>query len=411
MRGRTDYAGGALPRYLLLGSTLFLLLGGLVMVYSASSVADFVNLQDSAYHLKRQIVGALLGGVLLLVAMAVDYRKLKTAGPALWLGSVLLLVAVLVMGVGKWGATSWIDLGPFTFQPSEAAKIACVMVVALLVHQFRAGRIDSGAFWRWTAVVVGVVVVLVMAQPDLGTTISIVGAVFLALLIGGVSLRWLGAALIGGLLVIAGLIVAAPYRMRRITSFIDPFADPQGAGYQAIQSLYAFGSGGLTGMGLGMSRQKFFYLPTAHNDFIFAIIGEELGLIGTLSVVAAFGAMAYAGFRIALGARDTYGRVLAGGLTAMLVTQAIINMGAVTGLMPITGIPMPLVSSGGTSMVFTMLCIGIILSVSTHGATALRGERSGSKENAGARPVERRGDRRSHLSGIDGGRSAARRRA
>jgi cell division protein FtsW len=217
--------------------------------------------------------------------------------------------------------------------------------------------------------------------------------------------------LVAGIAGVVVLIAVAPYRMRRITAFINPFADPQGAGYQSIQSLYAFGSGGLDGVGLGMSRQKFFYLPAAHNDFIFAIIGEELGLLGALSVVAAFAVMAYAGVRIALGARDTYGRVLAGGLTAMLVTQAIMNMGAVTGLMPVTGIPMPLVSSGGSSMVITMFSFGIILSVSTYGARAARREYHGSKESAGARSVERRGNRRSHLSGIDGGRSSTRRRA
>ena len=411
MKGRATYAGGPLPRYLLLGSMLFLLLGGLVMVYSASSVADFVSLQDSAYHLKRQALGALLGAISLVVAMTVDYRKVRLAGPAVWGLSVVMLVMVLVMGVGKWGATSWLDVGPFTIQPSELSKIGCVMLTALLVHQYRAGRIDTGTFWRWLGVVVGFVVLLVMLQPDLGTTLSIVAAVYLALLIGGLSLRWLGSALVAGIAGVVVLIAIAPYRMRRITAFIDPFADPQGAGYQSIQSLYAFGSGGLDGVGLGMSRQKFFYLPAAHNDFIFAIIGEELGLLGALSVVAAFAVMAYAGVRIALGARDTYGRVLAGGLTAMLVTQAIMNMGAVTGLMPVTGIPMPLVSSGGSSMVITMFSFGIILSVSTYGARTARGEHLGSKESAGARTVERRGNRRSHLSGIDGGRPSARRRA
>jgi cell division protein FtsW len=411
MNARATYAGGPLPRYLLLGSMLFLLLGGMVMVYSASSVADFVNLQDSAYHLKRQAFGALLGMIALIVAMTVDYRKVRLAGPVLWGLSVIMLVMVLVLGVGKWGATRWIDLGPFTIQPSELAKIGCVMLAALLVHQYRAGRIDSGTFWRWLAVAVGVVATLVMLQPDLGTTLAIVASVYLALLIGGLSLRWLGGALLAGIAGVVVLIAIAPYRMRRITAFIDPFADPQGSGYQSIQALYAFGSGGLDGVGLGMSRQKFFYLPAAHTDFIFAIIGEELGLFGALSVVVAFAVIAYAGFRIALGARDTYGRVLAGGLTAMLLSQAIINMGAVTGLLPVTGIPMPLVSSGGTSMVFTMLSIGIILSVSTYGARAARGEHHGSKESAGARSAERRGNRRSHLSSIDGGRSAARRRA
>jgi len=408
---RTTYSGGPLPRYLMLGSMLFLLLGGTIMVYSASSVADFVTLQDSAYHLKRQVIGVLLGAIMLVVAMSVDYRRMRWAGPALWLVSVLGLVLVLVLGVGKWGATRWIDLGPITVQPSEFAKLACVMFTALLLQQYRSGRIDTATFWRRLALVVGVVVLLVMLQPHLGTTVTILLSVYLALLIGGVSFALLGGVALGGLAGIAGLVAIAPYRMRRVTSFLDPFADPQGSGYQSIQALYAFGSGGLDGVGLGMSRQKFFYLPAAHNDFIFAIIGEELGLIGALCVVAAFGVMAYAGVRIALGARDGYGRVLAGGLTAMLVTQAIINMGAVVGLLPVTGVPMPLVSSGGSSMAFTMLCIGIILSVSTYGARAERRERSGSRETAGAHSAERRGNRRSHLSSVNGGRSVARRRA
>ena len=411
MTGRTTYAGGPLPRYLLLGATLALLLGGIVMVYSASSVADFITLEDSAYHLKRQAIGAALGGVLLLAAMLVDYRKNRWVGPAVWVASVAGLVVVLLSGVGKWGATRWIDLGPMTVQPSEFAKLGCVMVAALMVQQFRAGRLDNGTFWRRLALLVGVVAVLVIAQPDLGTTISIVLAVYLVLLIGGVDAKILGGLFVAGVAVVAAAIAVAPYRMARFTSFLDPFADPQGSGYQSVQAMYAFGSGGIEGIGLGMSRQKFFYLPAAHTDFIFAIIGEELGLIGALTVVAAFAAMAYAGMRIALGARDAYGRVLAGGLTAMLVAQAIINMGAVTGLMPVTGIPMPLVSSGGSSMTFTMLCIGIILSVSTYGARAERTARRESKESAGARPVERRGDRRSHLSRVDGSRPPARRRA
>jgi cell division protein FtsW len=411
VKERTAYAGGPLPRYLLLGSMLFLLLGGMVMVYSASSVAAYVNLQDSAYHLKRQAFGALIGGLALLVAMSVDYRKVRWAGAAVWGVSVLGLLLVAVLGVGKWGATRWIDLGPFTVQPSEFAKLGCVMLAALLLQQYRAGRIDTPTFWRRLSLMVGIVALLVLSQPDLGTTIAIVLSVYLVLLIGGVSSTLLGGVALAGLAGIAGLVWVAPYRMRRVTAFLDPFADPQGSGYQSIQALYAFGSGGLDGVGLGMSRQKFFYLPAAHTDFIFAIIGEELGLVGALSVVAAFAVMAYAGARIALGARDGYGRVLAGGLTAMLVMQAVINMGAVTGLLPVTGIPMPLVSSGGSSMIFTMLCIGIILSVSTYGARAEKRERSGSRETAGAHSAERRGNRRSHLSSVDGGRSVARRRA
>ncbi|MDY0088283.1 MAG: putative lipid II flippase FtsW [Coriobacteriia bacterium] len=405
------FAGGPLPRYLLLGSMLFLLLGGMVMVYSASSVADYVNFQDSAYHLKRQAIGMLLGTVALVVAMVVDYRKAKAVGPMIWGASVLMLLFVLVKGVGKWGATRWIDLGPLTVQPSELAKIGCVMMAALLVQQYRSGRIDTASFWKRIAFSTLSVAALVMFQPDLGTTFAIIASVYLALLVAGVSLKQLGGLALLGTALVVGAIRVAPYRMRRFTAFLDPFADPQGDGYQSVQALYAFGSGGIRGTGLGLSRQKFFYLPAAHTDFIFAIIGEELGLIGALAVVVAFAVMAYAGFRIALGARDVYGRVLAGGLTAMVVSQAIINMGAVTGLLPVTGIPMPLVSSGGTSMVFTMLCIGIILSVSTYGARSVRERRQTNEENALVHSADGRGNRRSHLSSIDGGRSVARRRA
>ena len=392
-------------------ATLFLVAGGLLMVYSAASAADVVRLGDGAYHLKRQALGVGVGLAFLLVAMTFDFRRTRWLGPALYAGSIAGLVAVLVLGVGKWGATRWIDLGPVMVQPSEFAKIGCVLVTALLVQQHRMGRIDDERFWLRVAGTVGLAAALIMLQPDMGTTISLVGATFLVLVIGGMDLKVLGAVALAGVAAFAGLIAAAPYRAARITAFLDPWADPQGGGYQSIQAMYAFGSGGIDGVGLGLSRQKFFYLPAAHTDFIFAIIGEEFGMIGSLSVVLAFGAIAYAGVRIALGSRDVYGRLLAGGLTSMIVLQAVMNMAAVTGLMPVTGITMPLVSYGGSSMTLTMLCIGMILSVSTHGARE-RGRTSRvSEERERANRVERRGNRRSHLSSIDGGRSTARRRA
>lgn len=411
MRREASFAGGPLPRYLLLGSTLFLVLAGIVMVYSASSVVNFVSLQDSGYHLRRQVIGVLVGTVFLALAMKMDYRRARLMGPVALVISVVLLVVVLVTGVGKWGATRWIDLGPVTIQPSELAKIGCVMVAALLVHRYGEGRITASSFWKSLGLSVGIVAALILMQPDLGTTVAIFVAVYVALLIGGVNIRLLGGVALAGVGAVAALIVAAPYRMRRVTSFLDPFADPLGSGYQSIQALYAFGSGGLDGVGLGMSRQKLFYLPAAHTDFIFAIIGEELGLIGTLSVVAAFVTIAYAGFRIALGARDTYGRVLAGALTGMVIFQAVINMGAVTGLLPVKGIPLPLVSFGGTSVVLTMLSIGIVLSVSTYGARPLSAGRGASRGSACAGLDERRRDSRSHLPGAGNSGTAARRRA
>ncbi len=411
MAAHNVYAGGPLPRYLLLFATLFLLFGGLIMVYSASSVADLAQQQDSMYHLKRQALGALGGLVLMAVAMLVDYRRARWASIAVYGGSLIGLGLVFFMGVGKWGATRWIDMGFFTIQPSEYAKLGCVMVAALLIQQHQSGRISSADFWRRLFGAVGIVVLFLMMQPDLGTTFSILLAVFLVLMIGGVDARFLWGGVFVGLVALAGAIAMAPYRLRRLFAFLDPWADPLDSGYQSIQAMYAFGSGGLGGVGLGMSRQKFFYLPAAHTDFIFAIIGEELGFIGSLSVLLAFGVIAYAGVRIALGTKDVYGRLLVGGLTAMLVTQAIINMAAVTGLVPVTGIPLPFVSFGGSSMTFTMLCIGVILSVSTYGARTKKRAHVLSKESASASSAERRGNCRSHLSGVDGGRSAVRRRA
>jgi cell division protein FtsW len=307
----------------------------------------------------------------------------------------------------------WIDLGGVTVQPSEYAKLACVLVAAHLLTLRHSRKITGKEFWGRLALACGVVVVLVMAQPDMGTTVAILIAVYMVLLLGGVSWRLLTGVFVSGVGVAAMAIALAPYRAARFLAFLDPWADPQGNGYQSVQALLAFGSGGLDGVGLGMSRQKFFYLPAAHTDFIFAIIGEELGLVGTLATVGGFLVFAYAGVRIALGARDPFGRLVAGGVTSMIVTQAVLNMAAVTGLMPVTGIPMPLVSSGGSSLTFTLGCIGLLLSVSTYGTRGVRGLVQTAEERKPVRASldERRGNRRAHLSRADGGRRAVRRRA
>ncbi len=412
MSGTSRYAGGAAARYLLLGSTIALLLGGLVMVYSASSVADYVNFSDSAHHFKRHAVSILVGVAALFMAQAFDYRNLRRWAWWIYGGCVAALGAVLVIGVGKWGAKSWIDLGPTTIQPSEYAKLACIIITALLFTQLDERVVRPKEAWTRMLFAVGAVVFLVMLQPDMGTTMSIVLSVYLVLLLAGVSWGILAGTAGLGLAGVLGLMLAASYRAARLKAFLDPWADPQGSGYQSIQAMLAFGSGGIDGVGLGLSRQKFFYLPAAHNDFIFAIVGEELGLIGTLAIVAAFVVFTYAGIRIALGTRDRFGRLLAGGVVGMVAVQAVMNMAAVTGLMPVTGIPMPLVSYGGSSMTFTMLCVGVVLSVSKFGSRGVRAASPAKpKEKSVARDDERRGNRRSHLSSVDGGRGAARRRA
>jgi cell division protein FtsW len=259
--------------------------------------------------------------------------------------------------------------------------------------------------------VVGIPSLLIILQPDLGTTLTLVAAVAMVLILAGIDWRWAVGAFVGAVGLVAIAIAVEPYRVKRVLAFLDPWADPQGKGYQTIQALLAFGTGGIDGVGLGLSRQKFFYLPEAHTDFILAIIGEEAGLIGALAVVAGIAVFVWAGFRIASGAKDPYGRLVAGGLTGMLAFQATLNMAAVTGLMPITGKPLPFVSYGGSSILVTMICVGLVLSVSQYGACAPRAVRSrkGNGEPRREIPDERRRDRRPHLSGIDGGRASRRR--
>lgn len=414
MRRETSYAGGPVGRYLLLGATVFLMLMGLVMVYSASSVADFVRLGDSAYHLKRQVAWILAGILVLFLASRFDYRLLRKLAIPAWLSAFLLLVAVFALGVVRGGARRWIPLGSVgTLQPSEYMKVVCVLLTAALATEFRRGKLGETQLLARVALFAGLAASLVLLQRDLGTTFAIVISVVVVLFLAGIHLRWIGFAALATGVLGALAIWNEPYRLARLVAFLDPWKDAQGKGYQTVQALLAFGTGGIDGIGIGLSRQKFFYLPEAHTDFILAIIGEEAGLIGTLAIVAGFALFAYAGFRIALGARDTFGRLLAGGLTAMIAAQAIMNMMAVTSLMPVTGKPLPFVSFGGSSMLFTMLCVGLILSVSRYGAARKAGARQipSDEESMGAVSLERRRDSRAHLSGAGGGRGAVRRRA
>lgn len=406
----------------LLAATSVLVLGGIVMVYSASSVSDYVQYGDSAYHLKKQALFGLLGALALYAGShwdftahrsMIDPRRPQLASWLVWGVAFAGLVAVKAMGVGKWGATRSIDLGFVYVQPSEYAKLGCLLVAAVLVTSWRSGCLDTRRFVRMLVAAVAPVVVLIMLQPDMGTTVSLLLGVLVVLWLGGVPGRWL-AGVAGAGIPVAGLLVwLAGYRMERIAAFLDPWADPADSGYQIIQSLYAFGSGGLSGVGLGMSRQKFFYLPAAHTDFVFAVIGEELGLFGTLAVVVSFGVFAFFGMRIAFESRDLFGKVLAGGLTSLIVVQALMNMAAVTGLMPITGIPLPFVSAGGSSLTLALGCVGLILAVSRHGrAPQMRLVHDSGKTRGshGAGAYERRRNSRAHPSGADRGRAVAGRR-
>jgi cell division protein FtsW len=412
---RKPVRGDQVARYLLLGAVIFLALFGLVMIFSASSVSDYVKFGDSAYHLKRQVMWLAVGALVMLLFAVTDHRIVRRAAVPLLLGADVMLAFTLTHGIGKWGAQRWLYLGPVgPIQPSEFAKLAVVLALAVVLSDKTFSRRSWPTQAFWVGAIVLPVVVLIMAQPDMGTTMSVLIATFIMLALAGVPGRYLLGLVGASAIAVPAMIFVEPYRAQRFLAFLDPWKDPKGSGYQIIQALYAFGSGGLTGVGLGLSRQKFFYLPAAHTDFIFAIVGEELGLVGTLAVVAAFAVIVYAGVRIAAATKDGFGRLLAGGLTAVIGLQAVMNIAAVTGVMPVTGITLPLVSYGGSSVIFTLGCVGLILSVSNHGARSAgtgRGPGNAREETRIADPVERRRDGRPHLSGIDGGRAPVRRRA
>jgi cell division protein FtsW len=414
MSANREYAGGPSARYLLLGSAVFLTVFGLVMVYSASSISALVKQGSSYYFVLRQLVFVGIGIVLAFVASRFDYRKFQgDLGRWAWGSTLALLIITYGLGVVRGGARRWIPLGFFNLQPSELAKIACVLVAAALAVEWQRRRIDTPTYLRRLGIFVGIPAVLIVFQPDLGTTILMALGVAIVLFLGGIELRWVYLSM--GLMTAFGTIAiaASGFRRARVASMLDPWSQAQGKGYQAVQALLAFGTGGVNGLGLGLSRQKWFYLPEAHTDFIFAMIGEEAGLIGTLAVVAAFVILVYAGIKIAMGSRDQFGRLVAGALTGMLGLQAVLNMAAVTGLFPVTGKPLPFISYGGSSVIVTMISLGLILSVSQYGACAPGAVKAApprrSKEPSRASSDERRRDRGARVPRPDGRRSVRKR--
>jgi cell division protein FtsW len=394
-----EYAGGPAARYLLLGAAVFLTVFGLVMVYSASSISALVKQGSSYYFVVRQLAFVVVGLPIAWGASRFDYRRFQgVLGKNAWYATIGLLGVTYVLGVVSHGARRWIPLGFFNLQPSELAKIACVLVAAWLAVEWQRRHIDTMTYLRRLSLYVGIPAVAIVFQPDLGTAVLMALGVAIVLFLGGIELRWVYVS--AGVLTVFGVIaiMLQPFRIGRVLTAWDPWTQAQGKGYQAVQALLAFGTGGWTGLGLGLSRQKWFYLPEAHTDFIFAMVGEEVGLIGTLAVVAAFVILVYAGVKIAMGSRDQYGRLVAGALTGMLGLQAVLNMAAVTGLFPVTGKPLPFMSYGGSSMIVSMISVGLILSVSQHGACApgaVRGapkNKQSKKEPRRASSDERRRD-------------------
>ncbi len=382
-----------LDYHLLVLVTLGLVAFGLVMVYSASSARAALAADDPAYYLKRQALYALAGIVALVLLSRMDYRRLRFAVAPLLLGSFALLVAVLVLGTPVNGARRWLSLGPASLQPSELAKLALVLWLAAYLARRPAPQ-SLGELLRPIGLVVGAAFALVIVEPDLGTAIAIAIMASAVLLVAGTRLPTLAAAGTVGFFLVAAAIWLEPYRRERVLSFLDPWQDPEGAGFQSVQAMIALGSGGFFGNGLGESVQKVYYLPEASTDMIFAIVGEELGLLGAFAVIVAFVVFGYAGFNIALGCRDPFGKLLAAGVTALVCGQAAVNVSAVMGLAPLTGIPLPFVSYGGSSLVVGLASVGILLNIAVSDAAGARAEMPGRRRRDGrSRPARARGRR------------------
>ncbi len=338
------------------------------MVYSASAIWADYKFDDSFFFAKRQLLFAGVGVLAMLFIMNIDYWTWRTWSKVLVIVCFVLLGLVLIPGVGmvRNGSQSWIGVGAFSVQPSEFMKLAMIIFLAkfLTERQRFITTIKKGL-----APSLGLVFLafgLIMLQPDLGTGTVMVATSVVMIFIAGAQIKHF---LFLGLLAVAGfvgLVLSAPYRINRITSFLDPWSDPLGTGFQIIQSLYAIGPGGLFGLGLGQSRQKFFYLPEPQTDFIFAIIAEELGFIGGTFVLLLFALLLWRGIRIALGAPDLYGSFLAVGIIAMVAIQVFINIGVVTGMMPVTGITLPFLSYGGSSLTLMLMAIGVLLNISRY---------------------------------------------
>ena len=385
-------SAGHLEQRVLVLVTLGLVAFGLVMVYSATSASAALGDGDPMTYLKRQAVYALLGVVLMAAASRVDYRRLRYLAPPLLLVALALCVAVLVVAPEINGARRWFILGPASFQPSELAKLSLCLFAAGYLARRQPPR-TLGQLMRPLGILTGVFCGLILLEPDLGTTITLCGTMLAILLVAGVPIRLVATASILAGSLAAAAIWIEPYRRARLLSFLDPWQDAQGDGFQIVQAMIGIGSGGITGSGLGEGVQKVLYLPEAHTDMIFAVVGEELGLVGSLSVIAAFAAFAVAGFRVALGCPDRFGKLLAAGITALVCGQATINLAAVLGIAPLTGIPLPFVSYGGSSLVVLLAGVGVLLNIAGDGQIARARVPDRGRRDRGARAPGARGRR------------------
>jgi cell division protein FtsW len=356
------------PDIIIIAATLMLLSIGVIMVYSASAILAYHDMGDYYYYVKRQFIFAILGVIAMFFTMNMDYWILKKWAKHALIACFALLVIVLIPGVGlvRGGAQSWLGIGAFSIQPSEFMKLAMIIFISawLANHQKQIISFTRGILPMLG--LAGLAFGLIMLQPDLGTGTVLMGTVMVMIFAAGARILHLGLLALAGMAGFAGLVLAAPYRIQRILAFLDPWQDPLGAGYQTIQSLYAIGPGGLMGLGLGNSLQKYNYLPEPYNDFIFSILAEELGFIGGSFVLLLFLILVWRGLRTAITAPDLFGSFLAVGITGMISLQVLINIGVVTGVFPVTGITLPFISAGGSSLTLILTAVGILLNISRY---------------------------------------------
>jgi cell division protein FtsW len=364
----------------LFAATVALALFGVIMVYSASAIVAAGEGHSQYFYVVRQGIWTLIGLGALVVGMRFDYGRLRNAKIAYGLLALTVVLLVVVFAFPPInGARRWIRFAGFSMQPSEISKLALALFLARFLER-RAG--EEAKFWRTfvpSILVTGLLALLIVAEPDLGTSLMLAVVCVVVLFTAGARLKHMALAAAPALAGVAGLLLFVPWRLKRILVFLDPWADPQGAGYQVVQSLLAVGSGGVHGLGFTEGRQKMFFLPFAHSDFIFAVVGEELGLLGGLAVVALFGLFLWRGMRAALRAPDRFGMLLGLGIVTGIVAQALFNMSVVLSLLPTKGIPLPFISYGGSSLVPTLFAVGVLLNISQHasardGVTWRRGD-------------------------------------
>lgn len=361
--------------FILFITVLILLAMGIVMVLSASSPKSLAESGSSYSYVTRQAIFAVIGIILMLIISKIDYKIYEKFAGIAYIGSIIILAIVPIIGSSTKGATRWLDLGFIRFQPSEIAKIALIIFFASWLTKNKDNLKDvKKGFIKPLMYIVPIAIILVVFQDHLSVTIIIIAVISIMMIIAGTKLRYfitigsIGAVgAVGGLLALAKFTEKGAFRISRITTFLDPWSDIQGDGWQIVQSLYAIGSGGLFGAGLGESKQKFSYIPEPHNDFIFAVLAEELGFIGCAVVIILFAIFIWRGFLIAMRSSDMFGSLVAVGITALIGLQAIMNIAVVTASMPNTGIPLPFFSYGGTALVILLCSVGVLLNVSRSG--------------------------------------------